>query len=260
MSIDVHQLLEPSTEVEDYLRKDLPFNGLPLYDLTLAWDASTWFIARSQRKLVGCLIVYEGGRGLYPSFFTRGDSTAVDLLVASISYPTLFAIVPQSHVPLVEKYYQFLSHGEFLLMNLKEFNYQLPKKPTTERLTSEALNEVDAFYRATMAGAWSPVQLDIGPFYGIREQGKLISICGTIGVYHRNPGVSVIGNLVTLPAYQNRGYGTSVLCSVINDLSDDYRYITLMVDSNNPRAIHIYERLGFIVHTKLAIGLCQRRR
>jgi ribosomal protein S18 acetylase RimI-like enzyme len=258
MSIDVQPLKAPNKAIENFLRKDLPLNGLPLYDLTLAWDFSSWYIAQKNQELIGCLIIYTGGRGMH-SFFTRGSPKAVDKLVASLTHPAIFAIVPQDHKPIVEKHYQFLSEGEFILMCLEQSSCHLGEFQNAVRLTPEDVEEVDTFYQTTTAGAWNPNQLTIGPFYGIRDKTKLVSICGTIGVYHTSPGVSVIGNLVTLPQYQNRGYGTSVLCAVIRDLFTQYRYVTLMVESDNHNAIRIYDRLGFVVHTKLAIGVCQRR-
>jgi len=257
MSIEVQSLLNPTQEVEDFLRSDIPLNGLPLYDLTLAWDLSKWFIARERNQLVGCLIIYTGGRGMN-SFFTRGSQKAVEQLIVQMPYQVIFAIIPQNHRTIVTKYYQFLSQGKFLLMSLEESRFQMPKIHNTIRLTSSAMDEVDKFYETTSAGAWNPIQLDIGPFHGIRDQNTLVSICGTLGVYHASPGAAVIGNLVTLPVYQNRGFGTSVLCAVIKDLFKDYQFVTLMVESKNHAAIRIYKRLGFNIHAALAIGVCQR--
>jgi len=259
MFIDVQPLPSPTKEIEEYLRKDIPLNGLLLYDLTLAWDSSKWYITRENQELTGCLVIYTGGRGMH-SFFTRGTPRAVNQLVANLMHPVIFAIIPQAHKPIVDKYYEFLTEGKFLLMRLEQSSCELVSNQKTIRLTAEDVEEVEAFYQSTPAGAWNPKQLTIGPFYGIREQTKLISICGTIGVYNTSPGVAVIGNLVTLPEYQNRGYGTSVLCAVIRELFDNYRYVTLMVDSENWGAIRIYERLGFAVHSVLDIGVCQRHR
>ncbi len=259
MSIDVQPLTSPTEEIEEYLRKDIPLNGLLLYDLTLAWDSSMWYIIRENQKLTGCLVIYTGGQGMY-SFFTRGNPRAVNQLVANLAHPVIFAIIPQAHKPIVDKYYEFLTESEFLLMRLEQSNCELVSSQNAIRLTDEDVEEVDAFFQTTTAGAWNPKQMTIGPFYGIREQTKLVSICGTIGVYNTSPGVSVIGNLVTLSQYQNRGYGTSVLCAVIRELFDNYRYVTLMVDSENRGAIRIYERLGFAVHSILDIGVCQRHR
>ena len=258
MPLEVQPLLEPTPEVENYLRQDIPLTGLPLYDLTMAWDMSEWALARDNGRLVGCLIIYTGGRGMY-SFITRGTEEAVNKLVDHLPYPAIFAIIPTDHRAIVNKHYEFLTQGEFLLMSIEEPRCKMPQLHHTFRLTSADVDEVDSFYRTTTAGAWNPAQLDIGPFYGIREKDKLVSVCGTIGVYEASPGASVIGNLVTLPTFQNRGYGTSVLCSVIQDLFENYRYVTLMVESENHNAIRIYERLGFTVLTKLAMGVCQRR-
>lgn len=257
MTLIIQRLTEPTKDLEDFLRQDIPLNGLPLYDLTLAWDITEWFIAEEESVIHGCLIVYKGGRGM-GSFFTRGTQNAVQQLVAQLSYPSVFAIIPEKHVPIVEKQYKFLTHGKFLLMKVEPTQYNPPELLPTERLSADNLGEVDRFYQVTPAGAWNPRQLDLGPFHGIRQDSVLVSICGTIGVYKTSPGVAVIGNLATLPRHQQRGYGTSVLCGVINDLFQHYQYVTLLVESDNTDAIRIYERLGFSLHATFTIGVCQR--
>jgi ribosomal protein S18 acetylase RimI-like enzyme len=192
------------------------------------------------------------------SFFTRGTQDAVQKLVAQLSYPSVFAIIPENHVPIVEKQYQFFTQSKFLLMKVEPEQYNPPELLPTERLSSDNLAEVDQFYQVTPAGAWNPRQLALGPFHGFRKNNTLVSICGTIGAYKASPGVAVIGNLATLPQYQQRGYGTSVLCGVINDLFQHYQYVTLLVESDNINAIRIYERLGFIHYATFTIGVCRR--
>ncbi|MFX1300154.1 MAG: GNAT family N-acetyltransferase [Promethearchaeota archaeon] len=257
MTLTIRRLTEPTQDIEDFLRQDIPLNGLPLYDLTLAWDITEWFIAEDEKVIQGCLIIYKGGRGMV-SFFTRGTLDAVHQLVDHLSYPSVFAILPENHVPVLEKHYQFLTHGKFLLMKLEPEQYNPPEILPTERLSANNLDEVDQFYQVTPAGAWNPRQLDIGPFHGVRQDNTLISVCGTLGVYKPSPGVAVIGNLATLPRYQQRGFGTSVLCGVINDLFQKYQYVTLLVESDNINAIRIYERLGFIHYATFTIGICQQ--
>ncbi|MFW9984217.1 MAG: GNAT family N-acetyltransferase [Candidatus Odinarchaeota archaeon] len=257
MTLIIQRLTESTKDIEDFLRQDIPLNGLPLYDLTLAWDLTEWFIAKKESVISGCLIIYKGGRGM-GSFFTRGTQNAVQQLVAQLSYPSIFAIIPENHVPIVEKQYKFLTQGKFLLMKVEPEKYNPPELLPTERLSADDLVEVDQFYQTTPAGAWNPRQLDLGPFHGIRHENVLVSVCGTIGVYKASPGVAVIGNLATLPSHQQRGYGTSVLCGVINDLFKHYQYVTLLVESDNNVAIRIYERLGFTLHATFTIGVCQR--
>jgi ribosomal protein S18 acetylase RimI-like enzyme len=257
MTLTIQRLSEPTKDIEDFLRQDIPLNGLPLYDLTLAWDITEWFIAKEENAIRGCLIIYKGGRGI-SSFFTRGSQDAIHQLVTHLPCPSVFAIIPENHVPLLEKQYQFLTQDQFLLMKVEPSQYKPSKLLPTERLSADNLDEVNQFYQVTPAGAWNPRQLDLGPFHGIRQDKVLVSICGTIGVYTPSPGVAVIGNLATLPSYQQRGFGTSVLCGVINDLFQHYQYVTLLVESDNINAIRIYEQLGFIHYATFAIGVCQR--
>ena len=108
MTYEVYPLLEPTKEVESYLRQDIPLNGLPLYDLTMAWEMSEWFVACENNKLAGCLVIYTGGRGMF-SFITRGSKEAVEELIASMTYPAIFAIIPKDHRTIVERHYEFLS-------------------------------------------------------------------------------------------------------------------------------------------------------
>ncbi len=257
MTLAVQPLTEPTSEIEEYLRKDLPLNGLPLYDLTLAWNSCEWFVAHDRNRLRGCLVIYKGGLGIN-SFLTRGNQKAVQQLISNMPYSNILALVPNAHRLLVREYYQCLTEADFLLMCLEEAQCKMPELHSTERLTLENAQEVTQFYQKTAAGAWNPNQINLGSFHGIRVGTELVSLCGIIGVYQVSPGVSVIGNLVTLPKYQGLGYGTSVLCAVIKDLFKSYKYVTLMVDSGNDRAIRIYERLGFRLHARLAIGVCQR--
>ena len=257
MPLTIQRLTKPTKAIENFLRQDITLNGLPLYDLTQAWDLTEWLVAQEENVIQGCLIVYKGGRGMV-SFFTRGSQDAVHHLVNQLPYASVFAIIPETHVPIVEKQYQFLTQGQFLLMKVEPEQYTPPELLPTERLSADNLGEVDQFYQVTPAGAWNPRQLDLGPFHGIRQDGVLVSICGTIGVYKPSPGVAVIGNLATLPRHQQHGYGTSVLCGVINDLFQQYQYVTLLVESDNSNAIRIYKRLGFTLHATFTIGVCQR--
>ena len=50
-----------------------------------------------------------------------------------------------------------------------------------------------------------------------------------------------ISRLVIFEPYQNKGYGTGVVKELIKQ-----GYNTLWVRSDNPRAIHVYEKCGFI--------------
>ncbi|GAB4314372.1 MAG: hypothetical protein Kow0069_15770 [Promethearchaeota archaeon] len=54
-------------------------------------------------------------------------------------------------------------------------------------------------------------------------------------------------NFVVRPGYQDRGLGTHLLEVLMKGLSQEYSWMILEVKTDNQRAIHVYEKLGFRV-------------
>lgn len=61
-----------------------------------------------------------------------------------------------------------------------------------------------------------------------------------IGHVELNPERHEISRLNIWEPYQNKGYGTQVVQDLIKQ-----GYTSLWVRSDNPRAIHVYEKCGF---------------
>jgi RimJ/RimL family protein N-acetyltransferase len=61
-----------------------------------------------------------------------------------------------------------------------------------------------------------------------------------IGTVELCPEHMEISRLVIFEPYQNKGYGTEVVQSLVTQ-----GYKSLWVRSDNPRAIHVYEKCGF---------------
>ena len=68
-----------------------------------------------------------------------------------------------------------------------------------------------------------------------------IIVDGTkIGTVELCPEQHLIARLVIFEPYQNKGYGTQVVKELLKS-----GYNCLWVRSDNPRAIHVYEKCGF---------------
>lgn len=61
-----------------------------------------------------------------------------------------------------------------------------------------------------------------------------------IGHIELCPERSEISRLEIFESYQDKGYGTEVVRSLV-----EQGYTSLWVRSDNPRAIHVYEKCGF---------------
>jgi GNAT superfamily N-acetyltransferase len=83
---------------------------------------------------------------------------------------------------------------------------------------------------------------EMGSYYGIRSEGKLVAMCGermAIDDYRE------ISGLCTHPDFRGRGYAPVLMMQVLRDQRAAGWKSYLHVSANNFNAIALYERMGF---------------
>ncbi len=83
---------------------------------------------------------------------------------------------------------------------------------------------------------------EMGSYYGIRHEGRLVAMCGermNIGDYHE------ISGLCTHPDFRGRGYAAVLMMQLMRDHRKAGLWSYLHVSANNANAIALYERMGF---------------
>jgi predicted GNAT family acetyltransferase len=113
------------------------------------------------------------------------------------------------------------------------------------RLSRTDLAEVTEFYQRSYPGNWfDPRMLETGQYFGLREQGALVSVAG-VHVYSPQYRVAALGNIATLPDCRGQGFARRVTAAVCRSLLSSVDYIGLNVKADNSPAIRCYQRLGF---------------
>ena len=258
MPISIQQLEKFNEDVEGYLRKDIVRNNFLLYNLNAGFDLNDWYIATEKSMIQALIVLYRGSPPI-TTILTRGELSAVEVLIKEIPDHQVFVMIPKKHLQIVKETFDLPNISQFILMSVTQEHFKGKVKHSVERLSIDNLMEVDTFLRTNEADAWNQKQLEIGPFYCLRENHSIVSICGTLASYVRPPGVAVIGNLFTISDYRLHGFGTSVLSAVALKLFEKHQYVTLMVDGENRAAIRLYQRLGFVIKDSFIIGRGVRR-
>ena len=89
-----------------------------------------------------------------------------------------------------------------------------------------------------------PEMLELNPYVGIWEEGRLVASAGT-HVVSRTHGVAAIGALITRPSHRGRGLAARALSALCSRLVGDFGTIGLNVETGNTAALRLYNRLGF---------------
>ncbi|MFW9931791.1 MAG: GNAT family N-acetyltransferase [Candidatus Thorarchaeota archaeon] len=114
----------------------------------------------------------------------------------------------------------------------------------THRLTKEDIEDLREVYALSGTPAWTPNALDLGPFFGVRnDEGRVIAVAG---VHFVSKYGAELGNIATHPAYRRKGYAQCVVAAATKELLKESDRVVLHFFSDNVAAQKLYERMGFV--------------
>jgi ribosomal protein S18 acetylase RimI-like enzyme len=101
---------------------------------------------------------------------------------------------------------------------------------------------------AARPGPFWPRTIELGAFHGVRENGALLAMAGE---RLRPPGWTEISSVCTAPQARGRGLAAQVIRAAAARITARGERPFLHVLDTNRGAIRLYERLGFIVRTRV---------
>ena len=135
-------------------------------------------------------------------------------------------------------------------MTVKEFSdysqktiqaYAKEKQQTEHIPLSEAIKNAEAEYQHLLPLGLATKE---NYLYTIQDDDK---VKGRIwlATYRGNPEIAFIYDILIYPTFQNQGLGTKAIILAEKEMKKHgYKFLQLHVFGNNPRAIHVYEKLG----------------
>lgn len=228
-----------------FLARDVVVNILLLGDLySPLFQQSSVHCAVEDNQVIGVGAVYHAFRT--PSVVFSGSTAEVKraLIEKALDRHSgrFISLCSPDEAVLFDEYAQVLSlHHEqqMIAKSLRTLDYGDVK---AERVRESELTFLDRFYAAHEAKAWTPVQFKAGPYYCVKQEGRIVSAAG---VHLVTPQVAQLGNIVTDEAYRNSGFATACTHALAMSLVSRGRVVSLFVLTNNSPAIHLYEKLGF---------------
>jgi GNAT superfamily N-acetyltransferase len=241
--------LKDKARIEAFLRTNAELHIYSLGDLDdFFWPQTTWYGWQKDGRLEDLVLIYAG--------------TGLPTVVGIAEQPGNMGERLREVIPLLpQRFYAHLSPGvedvfqETHQPDFHGLHYKMALRDTSHlasvdcsgavRLERQDLAELVRLYDESYPGNWFDSRmLQTGQYFGLRVNRRLISAAG-VHVYSERYRVAAVGNVVTHPAYRNKGYGKLVTARLCQSLLEKVEHVGLNVKADNDAAMACYRRLGF---------------
>ncbi len=252
----VRRLTEPA-KILTFLKRDRWYAAYALGDLEPGFiEQCQWFGAETKGELRSLALLYEGLDPL--ALFLMGEPVGIALILGAALRPaTAMFTCCEPHLPALKAHYRTGEIDAMLRMTLTASDFRPVDTPGVERLGPGYAGELARLYECAHGNAFSPYQLAQGVFYGIKEEGRLVSAAGT-HLVAKTTKIAAVGNVCTYPEQRGRGYATLCTSAVCVELLGMGLDVVLNVEQGNASAIHVYQKLGFRVYCPFVEGIAER--
>ncbi|MER3398391.1 MAG: hypothetical protein C4315_05065 [Chloroflexota bacterium] len=212
--------------------------------------------------------LFEGGRAAWavvnrayepPALIVYGPDELLFRLLAEAPIPgTVYLTVLERDFPAVDRVFRLQGGQPMWRMWVDRARFRPVDWSRAVRLQAEDTAEVNRLYRRGAGSLVTARQVSDGVYYGIWQDGRLVSVAGTHFI-DRTRRVAAVGNVFTDPDFRGLGHATAVTGRVTADLLEMVDDVVLNVNRSNTPAVRAYRKLGYEVVTNLIEGIAERR-
>ena len=209
------------------------------------WSRCSYYATQKNGELENVCLFYRG-EGM-PILLALGEIDPEYITRLCRLLPsTFYAHLSSGLDGIFRADYQIKDYGRHYKMYLTEFDHLAGLSVEgTFQLTVDDLPEILELYQESYPGnAFDHRMVETGQYYGIRQDGKLVSIAG-IHVYSPRYRVAALGNITTHPEFRGLGYARTATIRLCQELTEKIELIGLNVKADNHPAVALYQALQF---------------
>ena len=231
-----------------FLESDRLYGSYAIGDLEPELFAQCAWAGAEKEGQLRALGLQFGGLQI-PALFLMGEAEGVRIILQDALHPGRAELTCRAeHLPAVGEFYTWEGEPRLMWrMELRRRDFS-PRESACVRLDAGQAEQIRNLIALEDISGFAAAQIEQGVFFGIYENGRMVSVAGT-HLVSRYYSVAGVGNIVTHPEYRGRGYGRTAVGAVLAELLRiGIRDIVLNVRQDNAPAFHLYEKLGFERH------------
>jgi hypothetical protein len=185
-------------------------------------DFCTWYAAGPEDSPDAIVLVFTGHS--MPALLSQGQTGALEQIFESFHHKMpgrSMAQLQPHHVAAVDPYFATDGLVPMLRMGLAKTDF-LPSHRDSRHIQSLSHRHtglIMGLYQHYYPDNWfEPAQLDSGHYYGIVQDGELISVAGVHAVSPKGK-LAVLGNIVTHPDHRGIGLSTAAPATSVSTCS-----------------------------------------
>jgi len=244
----MQRLTDPAA-LEAMLNQDWPWAGFALGDLEPVWmPHCEWWQAANT-----VVLMFDG---LSPRVMCHlGDGSGLAQALEAIEEPRVWAnIRPEFE----ETFRRFYRPEQAVRMRRMYLDRTVEVQGEAARLHPGDRAEIEDLLAQGEWVFFLPECLSSGHYYGVREDGRLVAIAGTILASTRY-NIAALGSVFTHPEHRGKGLA-GICCSHVlaSAAHAGIGRVVLNVEEQKVKARRVYERLGFQTACTYLDGECAR--
>lgn len=241
------RIAEVDEELEDKFWRRVNEDPLEYYWFIVDWkysrDDTRIFLALEDKKILGMMLIFRER-----IVVLRGNPEAVDSLLDHLDLENPEITLPLECKDALLKRWKPDVMEEIVVMHLRKGEEEILKEHEPVQLTSDDAEQTSKIMRKSYPTWWdwatpemTKKWLKINHVVGVKVDDKIVSLGSTRFVDFG----SNIGVVATDEKHRNKGYATSVVSMLAEEILKISDLAIIHVLKDNHPAVHTYEKVGF---------------
>ena len=236
--------LTGKSRILSFLRTDRSYAAYAIGDLEPGlFEQCTWVGAEAGGRMQALVLHFRGLEP--PALLLIGNADGLRSILKDALRPDRVYLTGRpEHLSMAREFYAWAEPTPMWRMVLRPDRFA-PEKGECTRLLPADAERLSVLFTHGGGGAFSPVQMVTGAFYGVQSGDDIVAAAGT-HLVSKTYGVAAIGNVFTHPDHRRCGHALACTSAVVAELLEQgLQDVVLNVGQTNTAAIRLYERLGF---------------